>query len=337
LESPSGKLFAELLSDVADIEKPLSAILLRARVLAARLRVRKFKHWVQSELNGYVCHADSLPPYRLVGLSSYGNFEGQGVRNEGVLLPVAHIPADIRQPFETKWFKESVGQLEGLERMDGDHVNYPWEPFMLKFYRQHPGVVVTNCQLVLAWLGCPKFIVSGVLHAIRSRLLEFLVELRERHSELNIDDSILEELQTEDIAKTLDQTIFKDCTFKEAVTVATTDVQAGSLSVGGDFVIAERIRDSFNKVSGAASSEVKELLGQLADALTQAEKHLPPATADQAAEDYETLAKEAARDQPRKSLLKAAGEVLVGTVKLAGEMAGPVASIVAAILKAHGA
>jgi hypothetical protein len=60
---------------------------------------------------------------------------------------------------------------------------------------------------------------------------------------------------------------------------------------------------------------------------------LDPNQQSQAADDYDTLAKEAVRSEPRESMLKAAGKALIETVSVAGKLAEPVVNIVSAILK----
>jgi hypothetical protein len=109
----------------------------------------------------------------------------------------------------------------------------------------------------------------------------------------------------------------------------------GHTTVGGNFVVAERVVKSFNStVAGsAAAPDVKETLRQLSEEVGKMAAHLDEKAAAQAAEDYEVLAKEAVEEEPRRRWLETAAESLEKAAKAAGAAAGPVISLVQAILK----
>src|SRR5437879_5485936 len=68
--------FSQLIDDVADQKNnSLSDVLLKAKVLAHRLKSRTFRQWVNSEIDGYG-DKNKLPDYRIVGCNLRGDFNG---------------------------------------------------------------------------------------------------------------------------------------------------------------------------------------------------------------------------------------------------------------------
>ena len=80
--------------------------------------------------------------------------------------------------------------------------------------------------------------------------------------------------------------------------MAKQNVQAGgSITVGGNFVVADSIRDSFNNLAGSkASQDVQEMMRKLGDAVVEMSKNLPTEQQQEVAQDLNTLATEAAKD-----------------------------------------
>jgi len=96
-------------------------------------------------------------------------------------------------------------------------------------------------------------------------------------------------------------------------------------------VVADSIRDSFNKIANSTvGADVKDLVRQLGEAVQEMTQHLPDDKKKEAAQDFDTVATEAAKAEPRKTWLKMAGDGLIGLAKTAGQTA--VTTIVTALL-----
>lgn len=101
----------------------------------------------------------------------------------------------------------------------------------------------------------------------------------------------------------------------------------------GDFIVANTIQDSFNKISSsAASDEIKEKLKQLTEAVTDMCNHLSQEKAREAARDLETLTSEALSDKPRRKWYKLSAQGLIDAAKTVGQVAAPVISIIGSLL-----
>src|SRR5690348_2818918 len=93
--------FSQLIDEVADQKNhSLSDVLLKAKVLAHKLRSRTFRQWVNSEIDGYK-DKDQLPDYRVLRCKLRGDFVGyfhSGVRN--VPLSTSILESRVREVLE---------------------------------------------------------------------------------------------------------------------------------------------------------------------------------------------------------------------------------------------
>jgi hypothetical protein len=104
-------------------------------------------------------------------------------------------------------------------------------------------------------------------------------------------------------------------------------------TIQGDFVVANSIKDSFNKVENAnVSNELKSLLKDLAKSVATMSEHLPKEIAGQAARDLETLAAEATSKTPREKWWQLSAEGLTKAAKDIGEIGKPVLELAAKIV-----
>jgi hypothetical protein len=331
------ELFVQLLNEVADEKITLSSCLLKAKLLASCLKSRKFRQWVDAELEGYKGELSSVPDYRVIRPQLVGHFTGpfrSAMRN--VLLTLDRIPSDIRELIDHHWFRDNIGGLEALLEADTDVFHRRWDITFVDLYRRIGGVRVDGMILQDAESLFSRTAVRGVLHAIRARLLNFLIELSEHYPDLEQVESASVNVPAAETDQIVDRVIYQNCTINGGQAVAKQEINAGGdISVGRDFVVADRISDSFNKFAASgAPEEVKGLVKQLGDAVTAMAQALPPEKAKEAAQDFDTIATEAAKAEPRKGWLKMAGDGLLGAAKIAGE--ATVGALVAALFQRLG-
>ncbi|MGE5340861.1 MAG: COR domain-containing protein [Candidatus Omnitrophota bacterium] len=104
------------------------------------------------------------------------------------------------------------------------------------------------------------------------------------------------------------------------------NVQVGNVTMNnGDFVVAENIKNSFNKVeSSNVNVELKELLKALTESVAKMSEQLTPESAQNVSEDLNTFNNEATKDKPRKKWweLSAAGikDAAISVGKLGGSV-----------------
>jgi hypothetical protein len=333
-------LFSQLLREVSDEQNhTLSSCLLKAKLLASKLKGRKFRQWVDVELDGYQ-NREVVPDYRIIRPRLIGHFSGGwGSRMRNVLLTTDGLPPEIRELVENYWFTDNIGSLEALLDADTDVFRRRWDINLVDLLRRVPGVRVDMMVLQDAESLFTKTTIRGVLHAIRNRLLDFLIELSEQYPDLEKTEEAIGLLPLGVADRIAEQVIYHNCTITGVQAVSKQQMNVGgNVTVGGDLVVAAHIKDSFNKViHSAAPSEIKDMMKQLADALAELVKALPADKAKEVSQDYEILASETAKQTPRASVLKSIGNGIIETAKVAGKVAEPAIAIIGAILKHYGA
>lgn len=120
----------------------------------------------------------------------------------------------------------------------------------------------------------------------------------------------------------------------ETVNMTKIEVTLGDgTTIHGDFVVANSIKDSFNKVEKAdVPYELKSLLKDLTKSVAAMSERLPKETAGQVARDLETLTAEATSKTPRKQWWELSVEGLTKAAKDIGEIGKPVLELAAKIV-----
>jgi hypothetical protein len=170
---------------------------------------------------------------------------------------------------------------------------------------------------------------------VRSRLLEFLIQLSEKRPELSDNEGVADQVPAETVEACVEQYIFQNCTIKGNASVANQEIKARDINVGGNFVVADRIKDSFKKVNGSPQgAEVVDLIRQLGEAIEAMCQDLPDSQKQEAAQDFDALAVEAAKEEPRKTWVRTAADGLLALSKMAGH--ATVSGLVAALVHRFG-
>jgi hypothetical protein len=170
-------LLADIQAAAVDQTHSLSDLLRKCQILAFRLRHEPFKTWVSHELNGYPNDA-TLPPYRSsmrgeIKANLSGPF-GSGGKN--VPVPMSLIPADVRGQANRFDFHQGVAALEStVERAKAGGHGSIRSPFPVEAYAWME--IWEDHQTMSMWLEAPISSVVGVLDQVRSRALEFVLEI----------------------------------------------------------------------------------------------------------------------------------------------------------------
>ena len=152
----------------------LTSALLNTKVLLHKLGERDSLLWVDLELKGY--GNDAVPEYRVVGSTVLGNVGNGYQRHGNQTIPLMHLKDELREVFDTSRLTQSIAAIEEFSQQDETLTRrvppelYPKlsESYSAGFYVQH------------AWVEVSAGAVSQVLTEVRSRLLDFLLELSEK-------------------------------------------------------------------------------------------------------------------------------------------------------------
>lgn len=153
----------------------LGSILLKLRLLAARLGSDVLEEWVKHESEGYPKDSE-VPSYRVIGVSYKGTFSGpfgSGINN-------APIPPYLVEKFAgKKWthyeIRESIAAVDELVKSstDGGSLGIDASNLMLllqgKVYKDYA------CNAISGTIS--RTALSEIQQAVRSRILELTLEL----------------------------------------------------------------------------------------------------------------------------------------------------------------
>ncbi|MEP3479031.1 MAG: hypothetical protein ABJZ55_07285 [Fuerstiella sp.] len=198
--------------EAADPDVPLGRVLLQARLVSSELRSPELSEWVKLELNGYP-NRQSLPDYRILRPQFFGHFTGGfGRQTKNVPLSTHGFPDDIRDLIAEFIFPDSVSTIEDLIQSNTEFFNYPQDMATLTVFRkcseQISGQVLNHVVGVIH-----KTAVAGILHATRSRFLEFLIQLSEEYPDLRTNSDATSTVPADQVAAAARKNIFQDCTF----------------------------------------------------------------------------------------------------------------------------
>jgi len=165
-------------------QTPLGEVLRLCMRLGGLLHNKELSDWAKAEAVGYNS-TDSLPDYRIFKTPVHGIFfgpNGSSLRN--VSIPEAVIDEGHRDVLFKAYITQPVGELEDVVYRGSrtDTISIPWSGNTILYYQQreiYPGYALNGASQVLT---IPT--IAGILEVIRTRVLDFVLVIKE---ELGID------------------------------------------------------------------------------------------------------------------------------------------------------
>lgn len=162
-------LVEQLQSDALDHTVPVSTLLRKVKVCAAKLGLDDALAWVTQELNGYTCPSNEMPDYR----QGFGSTMCQD--QYGRWVPFVLDRADWADTIASIDFREPVSNYEDMLRTDGTTFDLPLDNELL---------VLVNNLTPSPIIGLRNKIARGHIHRIvervRTMVLDWALELARR-------------------------------------------------------------------------------------------------------------------------------------------------------------
>lgn len=180
-------LVREIQKDAISDEVQLSSLLRKCLMLATRLDSEELRGWARSELNGYVDKAD-LPPYRVLTKQVRGTLSTRAESARDVPLLIYDLSDDIRELLTTALVFDPIASIERMTQTSGASVRLaiPAEIVLLISRRYPRGVGCINAYMLMAVND-----LIGVLDTVRTRVLDFALEIERQYPATAKDDSAL--------------------------------------------------------------------------------------------------------------------------------------------------
>ncbi|WP_445345930.1 AbiTii domain-containing protein [Acinetobacter bohemicus] len=169
-------LLREIQNDAVNSNVKVSDLLRKCKILAYRLGNTDFKNWVEYELNGYPKDLDELPEYRILNnVNSKGHFSGafgSGLRNADV--PTYNLPKDLQENLSKANFYSPIATLENLASSQSSILTQDWKPIVIAHYGDG---MYENYVCMQAWKIIPTSFVIGIVDTIKTKILNFVLEI----------------------------------------------------------------------------------------------------------------------------------------------------------------
>lgn len=192
-------LLSEIINILTNDMQSLTNALLKTKVLAYKLNNDKLLKWVNNELNGYES-GSVLPDYRIIPTTVVGSFSNGYQRANHAQIPTSHLDPKLQEALSETKMTHSVSNLEHLITYKDESLGQPLSPEICGFISRnfpYDGYVVEFAKKSLT-----KGQIVGILAQIRSKLLEFILEL-----EKGKKDSEITSISNKDVDKILSTTI----------------------------------------------------------------------------------------------------------------------------------
>lgn len=171
------KLIDEIIDVLSSEDVNLTAALLKTKVLVHKLGEKSLLQWINGELQGYEFR-DNVPSYRVVKMIIRATISNGYYRMSDQVMPIMHLEEDIRNLIEITKIDQSISVIEVYAKNNNVRRTVPPE-----LYGDIEQALGNNYSIESACACFPAGSMTQILTEVKSRLLEFLLELSENFPE----------------------------------------------------------------------------------------------------------------------------------------------------------
>lgn len=188
-------LLDDIIKAITETDEKTSSILRKCLVLSYNLKNDTLKSWVAKELNGYDRDDADLPDYRRVGAPARGVFIGAFQQINDQPIPSGVLKQEHRHFAETALLTQPVVAYEAQDPTKNAII--PWPANLVVMYQDK--FFDGDMALNRAWQDIPGSVLASIVDTVRTRLLTFVLELR--------DQTVEEDLAVEALPQATVQTL----------------------------------------------------------------------------------------------------------------------------------
>lgn len=203
----SKALIDEVINLLSDEKNSLSTALLKTKVLLHQIGKKELADWVNNELNGYSDNA-SIPEYRLLQSQVLVNASNGAYEAAGHPIPLAHLTSDQKKELEIIKMTKSISVLEEMASDTENNFligNIPMEAN--SFLGQS---LANGFKIERAWCQTSSHNLKGIFTQVRSRLLDFILGLKESIGDATNEADVLNKIDSIDAASIFSNKIYGD-------------------------------------------------------------------------------------------------------------------------------
>jgi hypothetical protein len=193
----------DIVALLSDESSSLTAALLKTKVLLHNIGKKELVEWANNELNGYPDEAQ-LPEYRVLPSVVLANLNSMTFQAERHPIPIAHLGADREASLEHTPMYQSLAVLQEMSlRKEGLMRAIPMEWIGILELGLARGVRIQQ-----AWCHISADDITGIFLQVRSRLLDFLLELKDTVGESATASELRQKSNSLDARRMFNNAIF---------------------------------------------------------------------------------------------------------------------------------
>jgi hypothetical protein len=255
-------LLDEIITLLGSEQGILTDALLKTKILLHQIGKKELVEWVNNELNGYPDDAE-LPAYRILPSVVLGNFASLTFRKTAHPLPIGHLDAEKQAILQRSRMHQSLAVLEQM----GTSKQGMMRPLPMELNFDLRKGLAHGIEIERAWCHISSHDITGILFQVRSRLLDFLLELKNTVGETATETELREKSNTLDA-----QSMFRNAIFGSNTTILIghqSTITASQTISGSE--LAERVRALVEQVdrvlptSDLPSAVLEDSQGALAE------------------------------------------------------------------------
>ena len=198
-------LIDEIIVLLSDAKSNLTEALLKTKILLHQIAHKELTEWVNHELDGYP-EGISLPEYRVLHTHVLANFSNMVMRYQGHPIPIGHLRPDQREKLERTEISDSLAVIEELAAPKKSGTLQ--RPLPMEMNSLLGKTLANGFRIEQAWceINIPEM--KGILVQVRSRLLDFLLELKGSLGEATTESEVKQQGAKVDATSMFNNAIF---------------------------------------------------------------------------------------------------------------------------------
>jgi AbiTii len=222
-------LIDDIIQLLSNEQGSLTEALLKTKLLLHQVQRKDLVSWVNHELTGYPEAAD-LPDYRILESRVKGDLMAPGWMANDQAIPIMHLEKDYREKLEKSEMRESLALVQELATKPQSSIRQPFPPEANRKLGSNLG---NGWKIQSAWCEISVLSVQNILIQVRSRLLDFVLELKDSLGGATSESEIKEKSSSLDMTSMFNNAIFGSNT---TIVVGNNNIQRVESSIiQGDF------------------------------------------------------------------------------------------------------
>ena len=196
-------LLDEIIQLLSTSSGSLSDALLKTKVFLHQIGRKELADWANSELNGYAENGP-LPDYRIVPAHVLANVSNPRARYSSHPIPLGHLKPEERRGLEESRVTQSLGVIEEMAKGGGTVSR----PIPMEANGRLGKSLSNHFSIERAWCEIQTHDMQNIIIQVRSRLLDFLLEVKSCIGGDVTDGNIKSKASTIDARNLFSKTIF---------------------------------------------------------------------------------------------------------------------------------